>query len=93
MAIQRADNHNYSTQESVHAGTGVVRFVSSTALTDIPRAIHSNVTRHFTLTFVNGTSAIMLLNAGNLYDLSVRLVQSSTATAIAAVSTLVFPIY
>ena len=93
MAIQRADNHNYSTQESVHAGTGVVRFVSGTALTDIPRKIHSNVTRHFKLTFVNGTSAIMLLSAGGEYNYAVRLVESSTATAIPAVSTLVFPIY
>ena len=88
----RTDNKNHSVQESVHTGTGVGRYVSSTALTYTPRAIHSWVTRNFTLTFVDGTSAILLLNSGQMYPYAVKLVTSSTATAVAAVSTLVFPI-
>lgn len=91
--MARADNKNFSVQEAVHAGMGVVRYSPTVALTDYPRGIHSNVTRNFKLTFANGTSAIMLLNSGNGYPYSITLVQSSTATAIAAVSTLVFPIY
>ena len=88
----RTDNKNHSVQESVHVGTGIGRYVSGTALTYTPRGIHSIVTRHFTLTFVDSTSAILLLNSGQMYPYSVKLVTSSTATAITAVSTLVFPI-
>jgi len=91
--MARTDDKNFSVQEATNPGTKVVRYAAAAALTDIPKKIHSNVTRNFKLTFVDGTSAIMLLSAGGTYEYAVKLVQSSTATAIAAVSTLVFPIY
>lgn len=89
MATVRQDSKNFSTQESVHPSMGVYVY-GGTTLTDPPRAIMSNTKRNYTLTFFNGTSAILLLNAGQVYNFCVKTVATSGASAISSASKLVF---
>lgn len=90
--MARTDNHEYTEQESVHPGMQVGTYGAAT-LTQAPRGIISNTTRHYKLTFMNGSSAIMLLNAGLLYPYGVKTVATSGATALSSTSKLVFYVY
>lgn len=92
MSVHRTDSKNFCVQDSVHPAMQVGTYGAST-LTYAPRGIQSNTTRHYKLTFMNGTYATLLLNAGLTYPYSVKTVATSGATAISSTSALVFYFY